>query len=272
MALMTHYVAARIARVYPLYFVVVTVSAVISSVFAPEWFPFYFDFSVWFQHVALISGQSVFWTIPPEFHFYVSFLIFWWASSYLKHQEALCLLIFIGLTVYNLFVDPTSNNTFATSAHFFFGGVTVAIARRRVVINSAAFMNIGMLVGILLYISSFPRVFFELFNSYHTFFDSSFTLFAILTLLYFAQFNSWISQTIFGNRIIVYLGKISFSVYLLHLPILLLISSGLPTSTTNLQLIFVVAGYLLLTTFISALTFHFFEKPMRQRIMALVER
>jgi peptidoglycan/LPS O-acetylase OafA/YrhL len=90
------------------------------------------------------------------------------------------------------------------------------------------------------------------------------TLFAITGVVSDFGKASAISRLL-DNKVLVYIGKISYSLYLWHWPILVLFrwTVGLETALT-------IAAALLLTTMMSMLSYHFVERPTRQsRIVKL---
>ncbi len=74
-------------------------------------------------------------------------------------------------------------------------------------------------------------------------------------LIFICSGKSWLSVFLFENRLIEYLGKISYSIYLVHFPILMLLRNH----TQSIPIIFSVG--LLVTLLISMLCYKFIEKP-----------
>ena len=79
-----------------------------------------------------------------------------------------------------------------------------------------------------------------------------------LLILSLATLSSWFHQII-SSRIPAWLGDISYSVYLIHTPIILIMGAILSPLNLPFGIKFVV--FVALTLFLSQLTHRFFEKP-----------
>ena len=85
------YAVARIARVIPLYLVVVLCSYLLQKLGIIGVLYDIPNKESLFSHIALLSGTSVLWTIPTEIQFYLVFVFLWWFWS--KGQAQLPILI-----------------------------------------------------------------------------------------------------------------------------------------------------------------------------------
>ncbi|WP_314140153.1 acyltransferase family protein [Buttiauxella noackiae] len=71
--------------------------------------------------------------------------------------------------------------------------------------------------------------------------------------------DSFVNKTMFSNRITVYLGKISYPLYLWHWPVFsmaFIINGGFPSINSRLLLI-------LVSLLLAVMTYHFIEKPLK---------
>ena len=91
------YALARIGRVFPLYFILLFISILISKYFYTD---FVYNFNASTELVralTLVEAPYVFWTIPVEVQFYIVFLGFWFL--YKKNCSPYILLLYIFLSM-----------------------------------------------------------------------------------------------------------------------------------------------------------------------------
>ena len=267
------FAVARIARVIPLFLFLVLLSFGLSNLAPPEVSKIFYDIpdaSSLISHLLLLSGTSVLWTIPPEIHFYVVFALLWWAKPVLGRMIIVILLV---LTVL-FFLTPISKGF---RMHFGISGIG-DIYFSLGLLKVYPYFCMGMLFGLLLKKWAAPKSW-----------RSSYFLLILLIIPFFypqvftrltgATLAGWEDPLIFGvvcavffalvflvpdhnvvleNRIGDFLGKVSYSVYLLHYPVLLFVKKlGLAQGFTG-ALIFVA-----LTLLVSELSFRFLEAPAR---------
>lgn len=93
---------------------------------------------------------------------------------------------------------------------------------------------------------------------------------ALILLVLNAPFLSWV----FSLRPLAYLGEISYSVYMLHFPVQLLMTTsdeiyGLKLARSSIEFFF---AYAAITIVFSAVSFHFFERPVQALIRGRIGR
>ena len=79
-------------------------------------------------------------------------------------------------------------------------------------------------------------------------------------LIIFGGSDAWVNSKIFSEKIVVYIGLISYPIYLWHWPLLsfnTIISNGTASIESRVAIV-------LLTILLSIVTYHFFEKPIRK--------
>jgi len=242
----------RIARVVPLY-----VALVLASYFLEQWrgnaWPLFNlsdapNTNVW-SHLLFVKGTSVFWTIPVEVQFYVVFPVIWLLYRWQNWTTALWLLltiVVIAASGFNRFIE------LVPYAAFFFSGCIAAILPKPPTTKG---MNSLFVLSCVLYVATFPRVapIFGI-NTAGMWLSPLYMLLIPVFLL--ASLHAPLARSILGNPVARFLGNISYSVYLLHLPVMLVMNSKSP-AMSNLIL------YLLLTTLVSWLSFIVLEVPLR---------
>ncbi|HXL73840.1 MAG TPA: hypothetical protein VN963_09460, partial [bacterium] len=80
------------------------------------------------------------------------------------------------------------------------------------------------------------------------------------------------SNRIFGNRVVVYLGEISYSLYLMHAFVNIVgkqVVEKIHYFNSPSRLFLMVFLEVLLVVPVASFTFHFIEKPLREKIVSL---
>jgi len=261
------YAIARIARVVPLFLLALCLSYLISNFIYPD-FTYNFDNNAeFFRALFFIHAPYVFWTIPTEIQFYFVFVIFWWL--YQKRVSPWVLGLFMALTMlpsiifYALYQKLPE--VFSAYSYAFFIGVVTALLYRHLKDNKSIQQVAnwaGLPFAILLFIN-LPDLKLALGiasdNVYlRTWADPS-SWIIVYGLFICALYGSK-SLAFLGWKPFVFIGEISYGLYLLHYPLVEHINIPQIGPMGNLLLAFA------LTVMIAYLSFRFFEKPVSQWI------
>jgi len=218
-----HFHRRRAARVVPLYFVLVGASFLL-TVGLNSGVLYRIDRSSVLEHLLFIHGESVLWTIPVEVQFYAVFPLIWWATS--RWGTAWIMVAIVGLAAMT-FAGMTTAAWLPHHLQYFLLGIVIANSNRRVP---------GWLPGIMFaaYVLAFPRVVAALGFEIGDVWRSPIYLILIGLLLYAAagsdrSFLSWPAMR--------YLGNISYSLYLLHFPIMAALAKTSLVDSTPLYII-----------------------------------
>lgn len=271
------YAFARAGRVLPLYFLVVIASYGLASLGIPWLTASVYDIpdvKSLISHLLFLYGIQVLWTIPTEIHFYGIFALLWWLRPKIPWVVPVFSLIVLGIF---------------TSGHWPIGpkqpihGFPIDLP----LLRGLPYFVVGMALG-MLYLKWRPRP-----NQQHSAYLLAFVLLlllypAILQRLTGLTYVMWFNPLILlamgliffclvfmvpdGNPVLEnkpgdFLGKISYSMYLLHFPVLLAMRQA--------DLLGGVSGLLLflaITIVASALTHRYFEVPMRTWIRSMGSR
>ena len=258
------FITARVARVIPLYFVVVLGSFILYQLFANIILYDIPDLYSLLSHLFMFSGVSVLWTIPPEIQFYALFIPLWWLYS--KRPELLFFLV--GLVIFILFFAdlprPTGKkfgfyidvSILRSLPYFLFGMMLGLLYSRWTPKRKSHYMVLVLVFIPLLY----PKIFLFITGYEHRIWqDLSILLcmgWVFFVLVFFVPDDNWI----LANKVGDFLGKISYSLYLLHMPVLL----ALKPQLTNITYFFVV--FILLSISIAYLSFKLIENPSRKLV------
>jgi peptidoglycan/LPS O-acetylase OafA/YrhL len=239
---------ARIARVLPLFIAVVLVSYLLQRLGMPGVFYDITSVREVLSHVLMLSGTSVLWTIPPEIQFYVIFAGFWlaWQRSWRVAAGAAVLLVVaivvLGLPnpikrVSGLIIDTKIIMALPT----FLTGIALGhLYARHGVYRKLAH---GIFAACLLLLPlAYPKI-FELLagrelDAWRDLGVLCFVaaLFAIVIFLV-PDDNRWLANAV-GD----FVGRISYSLYLLHLPVYALLAGVLKTAPGPLLPLYLAAS------------------------------
>ena len=261
------YVVARFARVVPLFAAILLVSIIAPRIGVTGVF---FDLPTRTQiasHVLLLSGKNILWTIPTEIHFYVAFVGFWWLASKRKGvgigaaAVAIAVVIALGFPRFQgetIRAIPYDLRLGQVSPYFL-AGVVIAAAYKKwppPTSRQSSWWSLVLLAIPLMY----PLVFEELFGFRHRLWNDAFVLLAISAIFAVILFGVPATSGVLANRLGDYLGRISYSLYLLHVPVMWVVRKiDLPDTIRFVLFLFASIG-------VATLTFEFFERPVGRTI------
>jgi len=247
------YAQSRAARVLPLYLLVV-----LASFALPHWLYPVDSVGRLAEHLLMVKGVSVLWTIPVEVQFYALFPLFWLVA--VRFGRVAVALLCVALMVWIYAELPSRPYQLTSHAHFFLGGMLAAVALPLVSLRGrladAAFLVSIAALALLLpgireivtgeKIASVAQTVWA---------DPMYLLCCVAALL--SSVRSPLAGRLLGSGPAAFLGAISYSLYLLHLPILrLLASSGVARTPDEL---FFVANIAVVV--VAAASFYWIERP-----------
>lgn len=251
----------RAARVLPLYFLIVLLFWFAYKLYGPESPISSVQDSNLFEHLFLVRGQSIFWTIPVEIHFYLVFMIIWWLYSYWPDAIILLLVTVIFFFAYVGEHGVLPNIQLALCIHYFVAGLLCAIyvlrhpnfldqiwANR---IFTLTFLSIPLL---------YPKISNYFSGNNSPVWASEYIMF-VLVFLILSSVKSSISQLLLGNRIMRYLGNISYGIYLCHYPIIVIV--GYYSIMREFIILYFFTSFFI-TIICSSILFFGLERPSRR--------
>ncbi|SEH32690.1 acyltransferase family protein [Magnetospirillum fulvum] len=261
------YAVSRFARIAPVYLFVVCASYAICATFDPQ-FIYAIDNHNLLRHLLFLGNVSVLWSIPPEVQFYVFFLLLWWATTQLAQRVFWPAAFVAGLTVLMLTVSQqVPGTTLPSKLSFFLLGTLVGLIRSRhpylhlspVVLGGLQFAALVLLI-----------VFgYRLFNHEAMFASPLYILLSAVTVL-LLSYGGGLGDILLGNPMMRTLGTWSFSLYLLHAPVLQaaerLVHEG------ELSQIAAIAGSVVVVLAISFASYSLIEKPCQFALRSLAGR
>jgi len=268
----------RIRRIFPLYFFIIVIfsllgfffllpldlnylinSAIYSLFFVSNFF-FAFTGTQYGDVEYLFKPLIHTWSLSVEEQFYIFYPLFF--LLWFKYFKKKIILFFILFTA-SIFISSLVSNSFSVFSYYMFftriwefllGTIVAKFEDKNYYKNINA--NLITFFGSLLILLSF--IFFNK-NIVH---PSIFTLIPLIgtcVIILYSGKSSYF-KFLFFNKFIIFFGLISYSLYLWHFPIMSFFRSiSPPDSFFHKSLIF------LLIIVLSILTYHYIEKPFRNR-------
>jgi peptidoglycan/LPS O-acetylase OafA/YrhL len=249
----------RFARIGPLYLVVFVISAAWRAINGTPW-PLYN------VHLGDLIGvtepDGVLWTIPIEVQFYLIFPLLW---AFFQRSSLAFTIVVAGMLVGTEVFLASSDVVRPFFALFFLAGILAALMPPL----PKGTMNGVFLISLIAFVLGCPRVMSALgLVSLPKTNLSEFpwrlpSHLAIMPVLVWSARYSGIADRLLGNKLAAGFGDISYSVYILHFPILVVLSTS-AVLMNNHAIFFLV--FAILTVVMATLSFRYIERPARSAI------
>ena len=263
----------RIARLYPLVFFSETVMLLFYNNNNAGWECLYEYFLIcgW---VGKWSGNTPLWSLNAEFLLYLLFPIFLWFNKKINPNKKiwisilLSLIIPICVNISRLFIDyedeffPILNTgPLYRGVQGFYAGICLYHIYELNPEQEKKYdylCLITLLINIILIIYA-PQIFAYVYGWF------LFTFFLVKSKMFM--------KFIFEREVLLLVGEISFSLYLLHYPLIIYLNTYLevevPNGLDNKERIFVFTGLFSFIAIYSYLIYQYYEKPTRDYLRKL---
>lgn len=263
------YLLARTGRVLPLYLIIVVSSYILTA----NGYDFLYsipDFNSLLGHLLFLDGESVLWSIPPEIQFYFLFVVFWFLVGNRKGYIYLLIVAFmLGWYLANFpklsgDIEGVPYNLFSTLRTFpyFFVGVFFGLHYQSFKVPDYLRSH-WFVLAICLIPLMYPE-FTPINNSDKKRMWLSYEVLLVMSTVFFCLvYLVPDNNKLLANKAGDFIGKISYSLYLLHMPIILLVNKLNQSTEFKLVLslgLSIVAAYI---------CYHCFEKPLAKVIRRL---
>ncbi|MEB0010819.1 acyltransferase [Glaciimonas sp. Cout2] len=272
------YAISRFSRIAPAYLFIIFIAYIISTKLDPH---FIYDITNRniIRHILFSGNIAVFWSITPEVEFYFLFIFIWAAASRLvvRFDIVALLALILGSIVLLSYRDIFPGTFVGSKLHFFLFGVIAGAMRSKIkegqgrkamtllhlaLVSLVVLMEMGLI--------SLP------FADNKEFYNSILTAIFGAFLVFSFTFPSAIGKLFLENRLVIFCGECSFSIYLLHMPVLYLYKKILPGQPADLvsigaNIIF-FTSLVIIVLLVSWLNFQYIEKPGARLIKSLGNR
>lgn len=247
----------RWMRTIPLYILsLIIVSLITNNIFNKDFFLYLFFLNKSIPNLLNSDYFAVAWSLAVEEYFYLIFpiIIYFFFNKNNFKKSSIILFIFLSLICFffSFFVDSNfyRTGTFLRIDSILLGFLlSVFSIEKKIKIHHVFLTFITLVFLYWLYYKNQIYHFETFYNK--ILFLNLMKLISIFTLLLFYKIN-------FGNffsRLFKLLANQTYSIYLLHLPLIYLINSNIITN-------FGLTGFCILLFCLSSVIFYFFEKPI----------
>ena len=256
--MLINYMGSRLARIVPLFSLVVMASFLT---------PYFYDidtFASLISHLLFLHGNSILWTIPAEVQFYGLFLVSWvlcW--KFPPSKLILPLMVFLSAFLlnhktfhFNVSSLSVTISAMKTLPFFTVGCIFGALYGAR--LKLVQFQRHYYLLAILFILVLYPQIFLTLFGLRLKLWEETSILIAMGGVFFFIVFLVPDGNKFIENKIGDFYGKISYSLYLLHVPVM----SFLKYMNLMDNNLYSLMAFLTLVTLVAAVSYTFIEKPL----------
>lgn len=262
------YAVARISRVLPLFYLVLIIATLIFLVTGMGFYEIRNGTDL-LQNWLLISGTSVLWSVPVEIQFYILFPILWWSRDHGRFL-LLAALILGGCAALALILqDPRPSKHLPVWLHFFVIGALLRWLLDDGLRNRLPWQTAGMswrvaawiMFASLLLVPPGVRIGLGLPQFRNNLDPIAIVLVPLVLWSAAARIGPF---ALFAAPVLRWYGKISYGLYLLHSPILAIVSVlGIGAGIGGTAQFLAV---LTITTIAAAAAFYLFERPVQDAL------
>jgi peptidoglycan/LPS O-acetylase OafA/YrhL len=269
----SNYAVRRFLRIYPLFMIALFLN-ILLNYYELSQYAIGITWSNLVDHLLLIKGEGIFWSIAVEFKYYlISPLLLLFCHSFLKWNERKVNLAFIFTIVFSIiapfiinFSEPSTIRflsifligSYISVAEIAYSKVSNLKARIRNFDKKINYLAIGSIVLIVLtfesiftFYSGFDRYPFH-HSLFHIFYGVLWGVIMVALL-----FSKGTFQNIFEWKILRLYGIVSYSAYLFHMPILKFVEMNIKISGSIKLIIFLSLVFL-----VSSIFYFLIEKPL----------
>lgn len=232
----TAYCLARFIRIAPAYIFTILASFVIFTFFDPQFVYQISSYSLW-RHLLFIGNESVFWTIGPQVQFYILFLVLWGgAAHYSATKNPMPLIFIVFFAILLIMMRRSLPGTFVgANLHYFVFGALAGVLRKKMSIEfrQPQLINILQLALLLLFLAVECGVIQISARMIHENLSTLVMAILVAFFIFVFSFDSYCSRLLFGNPLLRLMGALSFSLYLLHMPVLYWVRKLYPDDITH---------------------------------------
>ncbi|MCJ1962706.1 acyltransferase family protein [Novosphingobium mangrovi (ex Hu et al. 2023)] len=258
------YATHRIARVFPLFYLVIALSLIVGA----EGPIRFFDLSggEWLKPVALVTGTSVLWTIPVEVQYYIVFLLIWAAAKRFPLGVWIAAGFAGQLLVLALLRLCVRGNQFLPYwFHAFFLGTIAGYLLHRhakaflTATRAPALQVLGWIILLMIPLSLPELRRIAGFPMLPNFIDP--ITFGMPVLIFLAALGSLGPFRYLALPVFTRLGAVSYAIYLLHKPVMWSLEPWLAGRVPDLALGLAIVA---LSILVAAVSTYGFERPVQK--------
>lgn len=240
-----NYLVSRFSRIAPAYLLIILLSYVI-YVYVDRSFPYEITADNIFRHLLFSGSVSVFWSVPPEVQFYLLFPLIWLAAYQCRSRASVVGLVIVAMvSLITLSYRDVLPGTFVGSKlHFFLFGAIAGVVRRHIKADAQNVQAMAIIhaVYLALIIAAVAGVLNVHLFSKDEFYTKLIAAYFSALFVFVFSIRSPVASKLFENRVMTKLGDWSFSLYLLHLPVIYLVTQLVAPPQSSPMLLMMTAA------------------------------
>jgi peptidoglycan/LPS O-acetylase OafA/YrhL len=271
-ATIAHFLVRRFARVIPLYVLVVLASfaLLLAAPGSHIWVYPIRSGQRLIEHLAMIRGIGVLWSVPVEIQFYALVPVIWIAFSKAPRATLLGLLAIIAGTHLYLAAtgwQPVSDAPILTELPYFLAGLVISRCVRPGIGGRG--WDILFLIALASLALLYPKLTQQVLGNGAVWWSNPLGL-VVASVLLLACLRSRLAEMILGSPPFRFLGRVSYGIYLLHFVVISNIIRFFPDLHGRKWILLIVC---LAATLIAAQLAHvLIERPARDAINRWFDR
>lgn len=260
-----NYFIRRFLRIYPLFFIALVVHGLFSLAGIKTVIDKLMDIPA---HMALIAGESIFWSIPVEFKYYfISPLIIWVCYKYLKWDALKMACMFLALIVGAVIIEKIFKLPLVSTFRYlpiFMVGTVISVyepllgKERLSKVDLKIYNRIGV-IALTAVLVTVPYYFVNIFGFKVNFHTSTYYLpYALLwgAVLISAKYGQGLVKRLLELKFLRFIGTISFSMYLFHILFIRIVK------VSDVPPFLKIYVFFFLTIVFSSVTYLLIERPL----------
>ncbi|MBY5567010.1 acyltransferase [Rhizobium leguminosarum] len=212
------FLVSRFARIYPVYLVAVILVAMLSSMRNLDFVQPIVSGTDFLRHIFLLGSSGVFWSIPPEIQFYLLFPVLWLCLAQPQRHSGMIVGLAVAVVVDGLVGLPGPGIMLVSKLPYFLFGALAGMMH--------SYWNSWIpsaLTGILtLFLLAVFFTYRHILPGFSPEFWGLQSAVAAAVIVGLVARQPPIAADVLAAAPVRFLGKISFSLYLFHVPIMFL--------------------------------------------------
>lgn len=215
------YFFARAARVLPLFYSVLFGSVLLLIVFGHSGYA-YKDLIGFAQNLFILKGSGVLWSVPVEIHYYILFCLIWMSAYNGKILHIIIVIVAVDAVLLAYFWDSFDDQNYIMFwVHFFLLGLLFSRLSKLVNFEVGGLSSLLTLIASILLLPAVREYFgLPVFPIYADPFSIMF-----VSIIFLLSLSGRGPFSLLAHPMLRKLGDWSFSIYLLHIPIIFVLEA-----------------------------------------------